>query len=311
MNKVNVSICCLTYNHEKYVKQALNSLLNQKCTYSFEILINDDASSDQTVSIIKEFELKYPNLIRPIYQSENQRSKIGGGMNPAFNFNRAKGKYLAFCEGDDFWSSTDKLQKQVDFLENNKDYGAVVTDYNKVDENGHYIIPDFLKNYYSEKLSRDLKLKSFFHEEIKRMRTITALIRKSAINDLLIKGFLKNCPGDTQIFTHLICKSKVYLLLETTSSYRVLNESVSHTSSYQKKQNFLNSYIRYMEYAVHFYKMKNSEKRYLEKTKKLSELRDAAFQKNRKKVWCYVLLLILSGSFSRNIITNIKFAYRK
>ncbi len=151
INQVDISVCCLTYNHEKYVRQALESILNQTCTYSIEILINDDASTDQTASIIKEFELKYPNIIKPIYQSQNQRSKIGGGMNPTFNFNRARGRYLAFCEGDDYWVTPDKLQNQVDFLEKNNDYGAVVTDYNKVNENGNEIISDFLKTYYSEK----------------------------------------------------------------------------------------------------------------------------------------------------------------
>ena len=311
IKQVDISVCCLTYNHEKYVRQALESIINQTCTYSIEILINDDASTDQTASIIKEFELKYPNTIKPIYQSQNQRSKIGGGMNPTFNFNRARGRYLAFCEGDDYWVSPDKLQNQVDFLERNYDYGAVVTDYNKVNDNGDEIISNFLKSYYSEKSNRDLKLKSFFRSEIKRMRTITSVIRKKSIDDLIIKGFLKNCPGDTQIFTHLICTSKVHLFLDTSSSYRILKESVSHTKSYQKKQNFLNSYIRYMEYAVVFYKMKNSEKRYLKKTKKLSEIRDAAHHRNKKKLWFYILLLLFTGSFSRNIITNIKFAYRK
>ncbi len=310
-DKIDISVCCLTYNHEKYIHQALESILNQNCTYSFEILIHDDASTDQTASIIKDFELKHPNIIKPIYQSQNQRSKIGGGMNPTFNFNRAKGRYLAFCEGDDFWLNPNKLQIQVDFLEKNNSYGAIVTDYNKVNENGEAIIFNFLKTYYLEKSSRDLQLKSFFKSEIKRMRTITSVIRKSSINDLMIKGFLKNCPGDTQIFTHLICKSKVYLLLDTSSSYRILKESVSHTKSHLKKQSFLNSYIRYMEYAVVFYKMKKSEKRYLEKTKKLAEIRDAAYHKNKKKLWIYVLLLLFNGSFSRNIITNIKFAYRK
>ena len=181
IKQIDISICCLTYNHEKYVRQALESILSQTCTYSIEILINDDASTDQTASIIKEFELKYPNTIKPIYQSQNQRSKIGGGMNPTFNFNRARGRYLAFCEGDDYWMTPDKLQNQVDFLEKNHDYGAVVTDYNKVNENGDDIISDFLKSYYSEKTNRDLKLKSFFHSEIKRMRTITSVIRKKSI----------------------------------------------------------------------------------------------------------------------------------
>lgn len=117
-----VSICCVTYNHEKFIRQALDSLLNQKTTFPFEILIHDDASPDSTADIIREYEAKYPQIVKPICQTENQRSKLKMGMNPRFNFPRAEGKYIALCEGDDFWIDPLKLQKQVDFLEANPDY---------------------------------------------------------------------------------------------------------------------------------------------------------------------------------------------
>lgn len=112
-----VSICCLVYNHELYLKEALDSFLMQKTAFSFEVVIHDDASTDSSASIIKEYASKHPEIFKPLYQTENQKSKVKSGMNPRFNFPRAKGKYIAVCEGDDYWIDPYKLQKQVDFLE--------------------------------------------------------------------------------------------------------------------------------------------------------------------------------------------------
>ena len=118
MNDKLVSICCITYNHEKYIRDALESFLNQKTNFDFEILIHDDASTDKTSEIIQEYEKKYPNIIKPIYQIENQYSK-GISINDTFNFSRAGGKYIALCEGDDYWLDSNKLQKQVDYMGKN------------------------------------------------------------------------------------------------------------------------------------------------------------------------------------------------
>lgn len=112
---IMVSINCVTYNHEKYIVAAIESFLMQKTNFAFEILIYDDASTDSTAKIIKEYQAKYPDVIKPIYQTENQYSK---GVNVTyFNLNRVKGKYIANCEGDDFWVDPHKLQKQVDYME--------------------------------------------------------------------------------------------------------------------------------------------------------------------------------------------------
>lgn len=111
-----VSICCLTYNHEHYIRDAINGFLLQKTTFPFEILIHDDASTDNTAEIIREYEAKYPDIIKPIYQTENQYSK-GIGISKGFQFPRVKGKYIALCEGDDYWTDANKLQKQVDLMQ--------------------------------------------------------------------------------------------------------------------------------------------------------------------------------------------------
>lgn len=111
-----VSIICNTYNHEKYISEALDSFLMQKTNFKFEVLVHDDASTDGTADIIREYEKKYPDVIKPIYQKENQYSK-GIDIGFLYQIPRVKGKYIALCEGDDYWIDEYKLQKQVDAME--------------------------------------------------------------------------------------------------------------------------------------------------------------------------------------------------
>lgn len=119
---IMVSIKCLAYNHERYIRKALDSFLMQKTNFKFEIVIHDDASTDNTTAIIREYEEKYPDIIKPIYQTENQY-KRGNFISESRNFidPKFRGKYVAFCEGDDYWTDPDKLQTQVDYLEANPD----------------------------------------------------------------------------------------------------------------------------------------------------------------------------------------------
>lgn len=119
-----VSVCCITYNHANYIRDAIEGFLMQKTTFPIEILIHDDASTDGTAEIVKGYAEKHPDLIFPIFQKENQYSK-GKKPNQEFNFPRARGKYIALCEGDDYWINPLKLQKQVEFLNINPDYYLV------------------------------------------------------------------------------------------------------------------------------------------------------------------------------------------
>lgn len=115
-----VSICCITYNHANYVKEALNSFLIQKTDFKFEIVVHDDASTDDTVEILKQYTANYPNIIRLLLQNENQYNK--GNFRPIpYTAKRAKGHYIAICEGDDKWLCTHKLAKQVSVLKQHAD----------------------------------------------------------------------------------------------------------------------------------------------------------------------------------------------
>lgn len=118
---IMVSIVCNTYNHEKYIRDALDGFVKQETDFAYEVLIHDDASTDQTAQIIKQYEKQFPELIKPIYQTENQYCKHDGTISRLQNA-RAQGKYIATCEGDDYWTDPHKLQKQYDFMEKHPEY---------------------------------------------------------------------------------------------------------------------------------------------------------------------------------------------
>ena len=125
MGSIKVSVICITYNHEKYIRDALEGFVNQKTNFDYEVIIHDDASTDRTATIIREYQKKYPDIIKPILQNENQYSKgipiIHTYIEPVI-----RGEYLAFCEGDDYWCDEMKLQRQIDFLDKHHDYVACV-----------------------------------------------------------------------------------------------------------------------------------------------------------------------------------------
>jgi len=165
MSEIKVSINCLTFNHEPYIRECLEGFVNQKTNFAFEVNIHDDASTDKTADIIMEYQKKYPDIIKPLIQTENQYSQ-GVHVNRDINFLRANGEYMAMCEGDDYWIDPYKLQKQIDFLDNNPDVGismSLVKTYiqnsNKLvekreaidfNEDGIYSTIDYLKFPFSQ-----------------------------------------------------------------------------------------------------------------------------------------------------------------
>ena len=121
-----LSVLMVTYNHDKYISKAIETVLDQKTKFNFELVIGEDCSTDNTRNIIEEYRKKQPNKIRLFSGDKN----VGSTQNEITIVKASKGKYLAFCEGDDYWTDPFKLQKQVDFLEANPDYGLVHSDVN-------------------------------------------------------------------------------------------------------------------------------------------------------------------------------------
>ncbi|MBR1565266.1 MAG: glycosyltransferase [Oscillospiraceae bacterium] len=120
-----VSILCTAYNHEAFLRDALDGFVNQRTRFRFEVLVNDDVSTDSTRDIIREYAEKYPDIIRPFYQEKNLYSQKLDVYHLVF-YPNARGKYVAFCEGDDYWTDPTKLQRQVDWLEAHPEYSACV-----------------------------------------------------------------------------------------------------------------------------------------------------------------------------------------
>ena len=130
---MDVSVIVLTYNHEKYIRQALDSILMQKTTFSYEILVGDDASTDGTQEILKEYSERYPNVFRLFLRQKN----IGASQNAYELLISAKGEYLATCEGDDYWIDDRKLQIQVSYLKEHPEMIGCVHNCTIVDEIGN------------------------------------------------------------------------------------------------------------------------------------------------------------------------------
>ncbi len=142
--EIIITVWCLAYNHEKYIRSALEGFVKQKTSFAYEVIVHDDASTDKTADIIREFAEKYPNIIKPIYQTQNQ-TQIGVIKLKNFLLPNANGKYIAFCEGDDYWCDENKLQRCYDCLENDSNISMCVHKTQCLNEDGALnkrLIPD-------------------------------------------------------------------------------------------------------------------------------------------------------------------------
>ena len=238
MTQPLVSISCITYNHEKYIRQTIEGFLTQKTTFPIEILIHDDASTDDTANIIREYEKKYPDIVKPIYQNENKYSK-GIPISFTYNFSRAKGKYIALCEGDDYWTDPLKLQKQVNFLEDNPEYGLAHGNCNLYYQNSGKIVNsanDQFLNLEPIRNKNDLFFKIIKWEYI--IRTATVVFRKDLLKQIQ-KNSMRFKMGDTPMWLDLSQITKFIYFNDVFSMYRILPNSVSNNQNPIKQYRFI------------------------------------------------------------------------
>lgn len=217
-DEIMVSVFCLAYNHEKYVEQCLESLVTQQTNFKFEILVHDDASTDKTADIIRKYERKYSDLIKPIYQTENQYSKRVG-ISAKFLHPAARGKYVAFCECDDFWIDPLKLQKQVDFLESHPEYIACVCRCMTVGEDGQRIEQQRFGNYEKP----GVYTLADFPVDILPSQIGGLMYREIFLDPT--KGYPESftkikAPGDVKSYLWLLAHGDIYRMDETMSAYR-------------------------------------------------------------------------------------------
>ena len=256
-----VSTSCNTYNHENYIRETLDSMLMQKTNFKYEILIHDDASTDTTAEIIKEYKRKYPDIIKPILQVENQYSK--GIKVGELNRKRALGRYIAICEGDDYWTDENKLQKQVDYMEANPEctfcfHNAIVVDQAKNKKTRNVIpwMPENRKFFQAKSknyTSGELQLLGF-------IPTASFMFPKYVL-DNPPKWFLDAPVGDNAIKLLASSKGYAYYIDDVMCIYRfnVPNSATTkwkvenNEASIRRCERFIQMLERFNQYTNHKY----------------------------------------------------------
>ena len=229
-DKPVLSIFCTTYNHEPYISKAINGFLMQKTDFPFEVLIRDDCSTDKTAKIVKQYADKYPNIIKPVFEKKNTYSK---GVRPMLQLYKiAKRKYIALCEGDDFWIDEYKLQKQFDFLELRSEYVIVSNNSFYIDQKEDFKFYNLhsLRGKSFDFTQRDLML---YNPCI----TLTVMFRNiSEIINNLPDVYSQGLGGDRRLFLLLLSYGKGRFVNDVVGVYRKHSGGITniYKNSYSK-----------------------------------------------------------------------------
>lgn len=267
MNEIMVSIVCDVFNHEHYLRQCLDGIIMQQTDFAFEILIHDDASTDKSVEIIQEYVDKYPHLFKPIYQKENKFSK-GISIWKDIQFPRAQGKYIAMCEGDDYWTDPQKLQKQVDFMEANTEYSMC---FHKVEVLSHNSNDIGLYDHLCER--------AYSAYEIYDKWTIPTCSVLYSRNNLKLLRPKKCLFGDIVLFLSLANGGKLFCLDFIGGVYRRHQGGVSTQNN---NELYKALYYQYKEMEMLFPNVREISKR-----KQRDYLSCLIYDKNSVDTWKY------------------------
>ncbi len=220
-----VSVCTITYNHERYIAQAIEGVINQKCNFRFEMVIGEDGSKDKTRAIIEEYAAKYPDIIVPLFAEKNQGAKA----NATNSLMNCRGKYIAFLEGDDYWTDPTKLQRQFDFLEANPDYIMCFTRVAVIDENG-----DPATDPYPEFTREDFSFGDIVRAEKCFIPTPTMFFR-NILPRPLPEFYVNAMSGDIAMHLLLSDKGKLKCLPGKTGIYREHPGGITKTEKAKKE----------------------------------------------------------------------------
>lgn len=221
-DEILVSVFCIAHNHEKYIRRCLDGFVSQEAPFRYEVLVHDDASTDRTAEIIREYERKYPDIIKPIYQKENQYSK-GVKIAKTFLVPKAKGTYVAFCEGDDYWCDKTKLAKQAAIMEQNPSCNLCVHRVDMITEDGKIIghtMPDF------DTQTGIIDSDTFIEIELKchRYHTSSFFIRKTAYRQFISRYpnfYTVASVGDEPMLLYFATTGNVAYIDDIMSHYRI------------------------------------------------------------------------------------------
>lgn len=217
-NDIKVSVYCLAYNHGALIHRALEGFVNQKTNFKYEVIVHDDASTDNTAEVIREYAEKYPDIIKPIYQKENQYKN---GILKRFVLPVLKGKYIAACEGDDYWTDSNKLQTQYDILESHPECAVCCHYVKEIDYNTGDLIKYCPRDKYAltegiieRGKAMEITMMDFIH--------INSLMYKTDIRTELLNNkpeFAKHVVGDRALLLYILDKGEIYFIDKVMSVY--------------------------------------------------------------------------------------------
>ena len=224
-SEITVSVCMITYNHERFIKQSVISVLEQECDFEIELIISDDCSTDSTKEVINDLLQNHPNSSRVKYI--RHQKNIGVMSNFIHALKRCKGKYIALCDGDDYWTDVKKLQTQVKFLEANSDYIACFHNAKIINQNNEVI------NFHEWPLNKEVNYENIIMNGGGTFPTAALVYR----NVLKTNSFLLNTnSGDSIIAFSLAGLGKFYFFKEFMSVYRKHDGGVYSSLNFAPKK---------------------------------------------------------------------------
>jgi len=275
-NKLMVSVFMMAYNHERFIAQALEGVLKQTVNFTYQIVIGEDCSTDNTREIVEEYAQNFPDKFKLILHQKN----VGALANQMAILNACSGKYIAICEGDDYWTDPLKLQKQVDFMESHTDYVLTHSDVIYVNSKGEVIedIMSLISTTFKTR-KKGIITKHLVKENF--IITATVLILKDSFLEAekrIEENGNQVVNIDYTLFLELSRLGKIHYEAQKTTAYRILANSASHSSD-------INSRLRFIESTINisrFYNKKFStgiNERYFERVLLSAKLREFACRK--------------------------------
>lgn len=249
-----VSINMITYNHAPFIAQAIEGVLCQKTTFLFELIIGEDCSTDGTREIVFEYQKKYPHIIRVITSGEN----VGMKKNGLRTIKACQGKYIAFCEGDDYWQSPFKLQKQADYLEGNPACGLVYSSYDVYHVTSKKKIKDFVKHREWE-MPENPRITDIVSGKGAPL-TCTAMVRRDLYEKIVESDpYLYKSDhflmGDTQIWAEISTMAQLHFIPESLATHNITDESATRSKDVKKEIRFSISNAELMLYLCSKYNL--------------------------------------------------------
>ena len=243
---IMVSVILVSYNEEKYIKEALDSIVRQKTTFKFEIICHDDASTDKTSQYIREYYEKYPDIIVPVIQSDNKMQK-GHQIVTEFCYPLVRGKYISYCDGDDYWDDENKLQKEVDFLEEHEEYSMCLHNFDFLYSNNER------HSSFCGVEDKDFSIADFILWEYDKIPQLGTSVFRSAhaINrpELFVKiGGGKNSKrpiSDQPLYIYMALNGKVHYFHDVMSVWRRHENTWANDGNVDKEIQFNKDKIQF------------------------------------------------------------------